>query len=167
MATFLSRTQSLAAGAARVERLSQKLARLDRRQLELAATRARTDMRVPLRAATGGDLRLSHVRKGGAPVNVRWDLGPATNGFTLTGTGAVKLVELPIPGHDIRPKRKRRKGNPRAAMGGGLKHPTQVVHHPGRRRGGQAWTNGVRLVVPRVPKYVSAAITDALRDVYH
>lgn len=163
-------SNDFAAAARRLHETGRRLANIDRDKMTRVATLARNDMRGPIRAATGGDFRLSHVGKAGAPANVRYDLGPNArvplNGFVLEGTGAIKLLEQGAKPHRIRAKAKRRRSNPRASvLGAGYRHPVREVRHPGTRPA-RTWSKAGAAMLPKVPRYYAQAITETLAGIY-
>lgn len=109
-------------------------------------------LREQIRAASGGDMRLSGVgRRGGTRVGARYDVKGTDNPTALIrATGPLHLVENPTSPHVI-PKQGATRGrgrNKRARVVVVNGRVFARVNHPGTR-GKQPWRKGVTAGVPK------------------
>jgi hypothetical protein len=111
------------------------------------------------RAATGGDLRLSHVGRRGARVAVRYTVNET--GAVVAGTGPWGILEKGARPHRI--DRRRRRGATRGALRVGARFYASVRHPGAPAR--HAWTNGVKAGAGPAAAAGAKAVTDAVRRV--
>jgi hypothetical protein len=101
-------TRTLADLAASAARMPAELQKAQRRGVQQAALLTTRTIRAEIRAATGGDMRLSGVGRRGARVGARYDIKGVENPTALiTATGPLHLIERPTRPHLITPKRRK------------------------------------------------------------
>ena len=109
-------------------RLPDELAKAQRRGVQRGALHVTRGIRDEVRAATGGDMKLSGVGRKGARVGAKYTLGGGSNPTALIkATGPMQLLEHNTRPHIIKP-RKRRGAKALALRGGGF---AAAVRHPG------------------------------------
>lgn len=100
-----------------------------------------------IRAASGGDMRLSGVGRRGAKVGARFDVKGTTNPTALIrATGPLHLVEGNTSAHRIPREGRRRRGRARVVVVNG--HPYAYVNHPGTW-GKRPWARGSAVGIPK------------------
>ena len=105
----------------------------------MAAKGAHLDV---MKADAGGDLVLSHVRRGGAKIGVSFTV--TSNEAIVKATGPLPLLANPIPSHAIPKKGRRRKVL--SIPGIGVRASAQ---HPGTK-GKDTWNRGREKAKPKV-----------------
>ena len=152
-----------------------------------AADLVKTAVLGRMRAASGGDLKLSGVGKKGARIGVRYDINGSISANALVkATGPVQLVENRTHAHVIGPKGV--KGGTRAKNGSrnrtGMSRRQRAIdegtaiygksqvlafngivrryaYHPGTA-GKHPWAKGVKESAPKTPAVFERAYHDAL-----
>lgn len=126
-------TKDLAWLARATATLPKELQDAQRRGVQRGAMHVTRAVRDEVRAATGGDMRLSGVGKKGARVGAKYTLRGGVNpSAVVKATGPMQLLEHDTKPHKIAPRRRRGQAKARALRLADGRF-VAAVNHPGTR----------------------------------
>ena len=170
---------------ARMHKLSAEVGRAEKQSQINAAKAAKAVHLAALRAASGGDLKLSGVGKTGAKIGVRYEAHRSGHGVVVRATGPLQFLENKSKAHTILPQSITRGGRTKlgrraaqqrtydALFGGSYSGARPVrlkdgnfrfgVSHPGVQNPKQPWAKSKAKAQSAATKRVRATYSDAFK----